>query len=94
MHQQASVQMYQQTGALPHMRLRWFWSGVMVAVSGVFPILPAAPYSTRPRYNTWTPSSANHYSDEVPGMFGAIVGTAGAWAAARLRVVEKKPIPC
>lgn len=36
-------------------------------------------------YNTSTPPSANHHSEEVPGLFGAIIRTAGAWAAARLR---------
>lgn len=43
----------------------------------------SAGYTVRLHGSAFT--SANHQSEEVPGLFGAIIGTAGAWAAGRLQ---------
>lgn len=67
---------------------RHVWSGiVLVCNSGEGGLaVSAGSYSeTTLHYTTSTPFLVNQHSKEVPRLFGAIIRTAGAWAAARLR---------
>lgn len=70
-----------------HFKACWVWDcfGSRKVVTGGWGFSECVSGSIQWVYSTSTLSSANHQSGDIPGLFGVIIRTAGAGAAARLR---------